>query len=550
MAMAMALSLDRLLLHRPEAAACSALCSAPSSSAHSSPQRKGGLTKRLHNKFPVSLMVQQRADIAVAAASLRSSYASSVAAAAVAGFVSAGLVAEDEPDLLEKDIEGLILGREWEVLRTRLTALERSLLEAQWCSLSAEKVWHGDTARTAEYVEQNGGFDIRLRAEGSALGATMEAVRSGRPSARKRRLKARQEAGLGYARLSPAVYPKHATMFESFVKEEKHVRGKGKVSRGFQAFFLRDTKKKQLTDGEQRILWGKMRSANHLMEGKKRLQRQLGSEPSKGTWALYMSISQQELVKTLRDAKSAQNKLVNANLRLVVATARRYQNLGMDFADLIQEGTIGLVKGVEKFDSTRGYKFSTYAHWWILQGITRALARMSRAIRLPYHLHETVCRIRKIQSFELGTEPDTLENLSKALNLPSARVQVALQASNYKLKSMDEPLSRDQDTRDTLHNVVADPRKENQPWRVVEKAYAKENFENYVKVQLQPRELEIIRLRYGLNQQYVYPLTREHIGAVCGLSRERVRQLERIAMCKLMSSKKELSLENLNIAFC
>ncbi|KAJ7550324.1 hypothetical protein O6H91_07G095100 [Diphasiastrum complanatum] len=534
-------------LCRPDAAACAALSGIPTA-AQASQQKK---PLRASQTRCVAVMVQhERADMAGEAGSRGyGSSAAAAVAAAVAGFAS-DLAAENESYLLENGADSSIIGRELEFLRSRLLALERSVLEAQWSSLAGEKAWRDDVTSPFENAERTNGLDVNVRDEESCAGMAVGTVRSGRPSARKRRLKARRELGLGCER--PAtVYPKLQTVSEGFDEDEKHGRCKrGKVSRGFQAFFLRDNKKKQLTEAQQRVLWDRIRSARHLIEGKKRLQSQLGSEPSEGVWASYMSISQQELLTTLREAKVAQNKLVNANLRLVVAVARRYQNLGMDLADLIQEGTVGLVKGVEKFDSTRGYKFSTYAHWWILQGITRALARMSRAIRLPYHLHETVCRIRKIQSIELGTEPDTLENLSKALKLPCTRVELALKASNYKLKSMDEPLpGNNYDLRENLHHFVADPQKENQPWLMVETAYAKEYFEKYVKAHLLPREHEIVQLRYGLSQQYVYPVTRDNIGAFCGLSRERVRQLEQVAICKLKSSKEELTSENLNLAF-
>ncbi len=236
-----------------------------------------------------------------------------------------------------------------------------------------------------------------------------------------------------------------------------------------------------------------------------------------------------------KGSEAAREKMITANLRLVVKIAQDYSNLGLSLLDLINEGNIGLMKAVERFDPTKGGKLSTYGSWWIKQSIKRALANQSKTIRLPIHMVDRVTQIRRttaILSERLGREP-TDDELASEMNLPVNRITL-LKSVSQKPASLDSPLG-DEDGS-TLGELVPD----NKAVSPLENLQSKSIVGDISKVldQLEPREADIIRLRFGL--EGLDPLTLEEVGAKIGITRERVRQLQEHALRALRKSMANL----------
>jgi RNA polymerase primary sigma factor len=233
-----------------------------------------------------------------------------------------------------------------------------------------------------------------------------------------------------------------------------------------------------------------------------------------------------------RHVDHARDALILANLRLVVHIAKKYLNHGISFMDLIQEGNIGLMKAVEKFEYERGNKFSTYAYWWIKQAIERAIADKARVIRIPVHVNEKIKKISRIArelSERLGRKA-TPQEIAKKLRMPVAKVEEILGVVQD--PQALEDMSSDDDSPG-LMRFVADPNAPCPLERTVDREL-REKIEQTLKV-LNPREEEIIRLRFGIGREMPYTL--EEIGRVMGLSRERVRQIEATALKKIQSAQ-------------
>jgi RNA polymerase primary sigma factor len=244
-------------------------------------------------------------------------------------------------------------------------------------------------------------------------------------------------------------------------------------------------------------------------------------------WANKMSMPLGDFRKRLHSGRRAKDKMVQSNLRLVVSIAKKYMNRGLSFQDLIQEGSLGLIRAAEKFDHEKGYKFSTYATWWIRQAITRAIADQSRTIRLPVHLYETISRIKKttkLLSQEMGRKP-TEEEIATRMEMTIEKLRFIAKSAQLPI-SLETPIGKEEDSRlgDFIESEGETPDDQ------VAKSLLREDLESVLGT-LSPRERDVLRLRYGLDDGRMKTL--EEIGQIFNVTRERIRQIEAKALRKL-----------------
>ncbi|KAL6659353.1 hypothetical protein ACP70R_003393 [Stipagrostis hirtigluma subsp. patula] len=385
-----------------------------------------------------------------------------------------------------------------------IVLLQRSMLEKQW-ELPFED--YEDDKEEEEHRERS-------------LKATVVVARSG-VSARQRRMSGRRRVGKKSVSISPEL-----------------LQSRNRI-------YLRGTVSKELLTHKQVIqLSKKIKDGIWLQHQRSKLKEKLGNEPSYKQLAQSLRISTPELRTRMRESFLAREMLTMSNLRLVISIAQKYDNLGVDLADLIQGGLIGLLRGIEKFDASRGFRISTYVYWWIRQGVSRALAENSKTFRLPTYLHERQIAIRgaKYALEDQGIAP-TIENIAELLNISERKVNNATEAVN-KVLSLDQQAfpSLNGLPGDTLHSYIEDQNVANDPWHGFEEGYLKEEVNKLLDSTLNERERDIIRLYHGIGKQCH---TWEDISRQFGLSRERVRQVGLIAMEKLKHAARRKHLDAL-----
>ncbi len=265
----------------------------------------------------------------------------------------------------------------------------------------------------------------------------------------------------------------------------------------------------------------------HLEELAAQFESDNGHEPDKKEWAALVEMPLIRFRRRLMLGRRAKEKMVQSNLRLVVSIAKKYMNRGLSFQDLIQEGSLGLIRAAEKFDHEKGYKFSTYATWWIRQAITRAIADQSRTIRLPVHLYETISRIKKttkVLSQEFGRKP-TEEEIAESMEMTIEKLRFIAKSAQLPI-SLETPIGKEEDSRlgDFIEADIENPEQD------VAKNLLREDLEG-VLATLSPRERDVLRLRYGLDDGRMKTL--EEIGQIFDVTRERIRQIEAKALRKL-----------------
>ncbi len=290
--------------------------------------------------------------------------------------------------------------------------------------------------------------------------------------------------------------------------------------------YLQEIGRVRLLSHEEELRFGRaVQRMMELLEVRERLVAEQPQEPSDPEWAAACDLTPTELQDCLSSGRYAKKRMIEANLRLVVSIAKKYQKRHLEFLDLIQEGSLGLERGVEKFDPSKGYKFSTYAYWWIRQAITRAIAQQSRTIRLPIHITEKLNKIKRVQrelAQHLGRSATPAE-MADALELPLDQVREYLQMNRQPV-SLDVKVGESQDTE--LQELLQD--EATSPNEFVEREALRRDLTSLL-MELTDQQRSVLTLRFGLEDDSE-GLSLAKVGERLNISRERVRKLERQAL--------------------
>lgn len=322
--------------------------------------------------------------------------------------------------------------------------------------------------------------------------------------------------------------------FQSIVRAEHLIMKTVQTPTDSVRAYLREIGRVPLLTHEQEVLYGKQVQRLALLNETKELLMARGDHPAPEMWAQAANMTVAELHQAIAEGENAKRRMVEANLRLVVSVAKKYTKRNVDLMDLIQEGTIGMQRGVEKFDPTKGYRFSTYAYWWIRQAITRAIAEKGRTIRLPIHITEKLNKIKKAQRSlaQQHGRAATIAELSSELDLPAKLVREYLERARVPL-SLDLRVGDNQDTE--LGELLEDQ-------GITPEDYAAQTSLrqdlDVLMADLTPQQQQVLSLRFGLEDGKA--LTLAKIGDRLNISRERVRQIEREALTKLRKRKGEM----------
>ncbi|MEO0457272.1 MAG: RpoD/SigA family RNA polymerase sigma factor [Cyanobacteria bacterium P01_A01_bin.114] len=299
--------------------------------------------------------------------------------------------------------------------------------------------------------------------------------------------------------------------------------------------YLKEIGRIPLLTHEEEVHYGKAVKAWSDLKARKAALEETQGELTQQAWAEAVDMSVPDLEAAIAKGQHAKQKMIKANLRLVVSIAKKYMRSNLEMLDLIQEGTVGLDRGVEKFDPMKGYRFSTYAYWWIRQAMTRAIAQSSRTVRLPIHIGEKLSKIRKAQrqlSQRLGHRA-TVADLAQALEMEPEEVRKYLTYARL-------PLSLDMRIGDDAGSELGDMLQDEgpSPEDYVEKQALKEDIHKLLS-HLNPKQQQVISLRFGL--QDGNRMTLNNIGDRLNISRERVRQIQQQALRKLRHNREALS---------
>lgn len=393
-----------------------------------------------------------------------------------------------------------------------LLLLQKSMLEKQW-NLSAE-----NTTRTSVTPRGENSKKLQVACSGT--------------SARRRRIESRRQL----------LSKKFCVRQLNVSRKLRSIVSPDLLQNRFKGYVKGVISEELLSHAEVVQLSNIIKEGLCLEEQKGRLKERLGCEPSEEQLANSLKITRANLQAKRIECSLAREKLAMSNVRLVMSIAQRYDNMGAEMSDLIQGGLIGLLRGIEKFDSSKGFKISTYVYWWIRQGVSRALVENSRTLRLPTHLHERLSLIRnaKIKLEERGIHP-SIDRIAECLNMSQKKVRNATEAIS-KVISLDKEAfpSLNGLPGETLHSYIADNRLENNPWHGVDEWALKDEVNKLINSTLRERERDIIRLYHGLDGE---SLTWEDISKQIGLSRERVRQVGLVALEKLKHAARKRRLE-------